>query len=563
MEAKILSKFLQYVIVILTVVSVCVSRKHELNLTDDSRKIVDVSTFGFFKNSLLVVNVSALVVKDPKHERQSIGFTLDKSISDGGASYLEEHAKNQCILKNTQDATENDSISVVFFTFNFTSRRLNINRKGRSLRHLHIFPMSEQPDCKKEMQGENPSRRRRDTAIASPPASQQSKMKQESTSAMPTNASQSPVNQSSQAPPLPLYNYIPIQGDKHVFNASFFVCLMTDSEEGLYNLFFHNCNKSELGLTIDVTEMNAQGNYLSAGDIPLPMLFIMTSFVYFTSSCYWFIYLRQHKDDVFKIHYLMFLLAVLKTLSLMFHAMDYHFISLDGSPMEAFAILFYITYLIKGALLFLNIALIGSGWAFVKPILSEKDKKLFIIVIPLQVFANVAYIITDTSEEGESQYATWKAVFVLVDILCCGAILYPVIWSIRHLQEAATTDGKAAISLSKLKLFRHFYILVVCYIYFTRIIVYLLKVTVPFRYMWLDEFFFEIATYCFFVITAYKFRPGSDNPYLQIPSDDEDDMDMDEVVTENGMTEGLTKIHTSSTSTTKAVQREGNYTASA
>ena len=48
--------------------------------------------------------------------------------------------------------------------------------------------------------------------------------------------------------------------------------------------------------------------------------------------------------------------------------------------------------------------------------------------------------------------------------------------SIRHLQEASQTDGTAAINLRKLKLFRHFYILVVCYIYFTRIIVYLLKV---------------------------------------------------------------------------------------
>ncbi len=48
--------------------------------------------------------------------------------------------------------------------------------------------------------------------------------------------------------------------------------------------------------------------------------------------------------------------------------------------------------------------------------------------------------------------------------------------SIRHLQEASQTDGKAAASLRKLKLFRHFYILVVCYVYFTRIIVYLLRV---------------------------------------------------------------------------------------
>ncbi|XP_022085290.1 protein GPR107-like isoform X2 [Acanthaster planci] len=558
MEVENMSTSLQYVIVILTVVSVCVSRKHELNLTDDTRKVVDVSTFGFFKNGLLAVNVSALVVKDPKHENQSIGFTLDKSISDGGASYLEEHAETQCILTNTKDVSENDSISNVTFTFNFTGLTLNVKRIGWSLKQLHIFEVSdEQPDCSKDMKGDYANGRRRDTATGQKQVTNQ---KQDSQPGQLYNETQPSVNQSSQDIHVPLLKYIPIQGDRNVFNASFYVCIKTDYEEGLYNLFFHNCNKSKLSLIISVVEMNAGGNYLSAGDIPLPTLFILVSFVYFASACYWFIYLRQHKEDVFKIHYLMFLLGVLKTLSLMFHAMDYHFISADGSPMEAFAILFYITYLIKGALLFLNIALIGSGWAFVKPILSEKDKKLFIFVIPLQVFANVAYIITDTSEEGESEYATWKTVFVLVDILCCVAILYPVIWSIRHLQEAATTDGKAAISLSKLKLFRHFYILVVCYIYFTRIIVFLVKIIVPFRYMWLDEFFFELATYSFFVITAYNFRPGSDNPYFQVPSDDEDEVEMEEVLTENGMTEGLMKVHTTNTSTTKAVQREGNHT---
>lgn len=54
--------------------------------------------------------------------------------------------------------------------------------------------------------------------------------------------------------------------------------------------------------------------------------------------------------------------------------------------------------------------------------------------------------------------------------------MFPVVWSIRHLQEAAHMDGKAAANLRKLKLFRHFYIMIVCYIYFTRVIVYLLKV---------------------------------------------------------------------------------------
>lgn len=43
--------------------------------------------------------------------------------------------------------------------------------------------------------------------------------------------------------------------------------------------------------------------------------------------------------------------------------------------------------------------------------------------------------------------------------------------SIKHLREASQTDGKAARSLHKLTLFRQFYVLVVSYIYFTRIVV--------------------------------------------------------------------------------------------
>jgi hypothetical protein len=105
-----------------------------------------------------------------------------------------------------------------------------------------------------------------------------------------------------------------------------------------------------------------------------------------------------------------------------------------------------------------------------------------------------------------------------------------VVWSIRHLQDASQSDGKATISLSKLKLFRHFYIMVVCYIYFTRIIVYLMKITVPFQYEWLDEMFKEVATFAFFVMTGYKFRPASSNPYFNVATDD---YDMEEVLIGN------------------------------
>ena len=65
----------------------------------------------------------------------------------------------------------------------------------------------------------------------------------------------------------------------------------------------------------------------------------------------------------------------------------------------------------------------------------------------------------------------------LLDLLCCGAILFPVVWSIKHLEQASKTDGKMVANLRKLRIFKHFYIMVICYIYFTRIIGYLLKVT--------------------------------------------------------------------------------------
>ena len=100
-------------------------------------------------------------------------------------------------------------------------------------------------------------------------------------------------------------------------------------------------------------------------------------------------------------------------------------------------------------------------------------------------------------------------------------------WSIRHLQEASHIDGKAAINLKKLKLFRRFYVMIVCYIYFTRIIVYIIRLVVPFQYEWLNVLFQNMATLLFFVSTGYHFQPAHSNPYFQLPQ--EEDLELEEV----------------------------------
>ncbi len=144
----------------------------------------------------------------------------------------------------------------------------------------------------------------------------------------------------------------------------------------------------------------------------------------------------------------------------------------------------------------ISIVLVGTGWTFIKYVLSENERRLFAIVVPLQVdwekleknhldptndfflqiLAITAYIFLEEKEEGEAVYVTWRQMFFLLDLICCGLILFPIVWSIKHLETASQTDGKVAVNLQKLKVFKQFYVMVICYIYFTRIISYLLKV---------------------------------------------------------------------------------------
>ncbi|OUC41501.1 lung seven transmembrane receptor [Trichinella nativa] len=289
-----------------------------------------------------------------------------------------------------------------------------------------------------------------------------------------------------------------------------------------------------------ITEKNTYG-YLSAGAAILPMLYMGFACAFFLLTLLWIGTLYYQKENLHKIHYLMAALVVLKTMSILIHGVHYNRILETGNHGEAWAFMFYSLHLynfihqvcsltavlmflylrLKGALLFGTLLLIGTGWSFFKNFLVERDRKMLMIIIPLQVVDNVALIALGEGELGDQSHFFWFRLFIMLDLLCCVAVILPVLWSIKHLEQASRTDGKASFNLEKLKLFQQFYIIIICYIYVTRIIKYLFEFSIPPRYSWVIVLLEESGTLIFFAITGYKFKPSPNNPYLELPQEED------------------------------------------
>ncbi|CAM5117792.1 unnamed protein product [Natator depressus] len=517
-------------------------RIHRLVLTGEKRADIHLNTFGFYANGSLEVNVSRLHLGlgSAKQEKPWVGFSLSRTRIREALSYPGKESHN-CTLE------QNGAESRILFLIDVNQKRVQVRKLGEQ-KKLQIYS-GLIPEVQNGGSDPKPANNSKAQAAASKGTETQQEVPGKGPNAgSPQKKTEGEAKQQDSGHRVEDL-VLALGNVNDSYNFSFHVVIGSEAE-GLYNLNFHNChnrapaNQMPYDITVMIREKNPDG-YLSAAEIPLIKLYLVMSACFLAAATVWVYFLCQHKFSVFKIHWLMAALAYTKALSLLFHSINYYFINTEGHPIESLAVMYFVTHLLKGALLFITIALIGTGWAFIKYILSDKEKKLFVIVIPLQVLANVAYIIIESSEEGSSDYASWKQILFLVDLLCCGAILFPVVWSIRHLQEASSTDGKAATNLAKLKLFRHYYVMVVCYIYFSRVIAILLKFTVPFQWQWLYELLVEVSTLVFFILTGYKFRPASNNPYLQLPQEDEEEgeeLQMNQVVTEAGVHEGLSKL---------------------
>lgn len=132
---------------------------------------------------------------------------------------------------------------------------------------------------------------------------------------------------------------------------------------------------------LDATFLNPGPNYLSAGDAPLPTLYL-AFFVLFTIALGVWIWVLTRdpvaNGTVHRIHYMMASLLTVKCLALLFESVRYHYIAMFGVS-ETWSIIYYIFATVKGIMLFTVILLIGSGYSLMKNYLSENEKRIILI----------------------------------------------------------------------------------------------------------------------------------------------------------------------------------------
>ncbi|KAF5296016.1 hypothetical protein FQR65_LT10319 [Abscondita terminalis] len=291
------------------------------------------------------------------------------------------------------------------------------------------------------------------------------------------------------------------------YNVNFSMNVTSSAEEGLYRLYFHNClhQQEAVNFQIQIIEMNSW-SYLSVEEMPLSFLYIISFVLYILSGTAWILLLRRSKHSVFELHYLMTAVIFVKALSLAFQAINYHMIGRLGRTITTWLLSYYVTYIANDVLLLITLVLIGTGWSFIKHVLLLHDKLIFCAIIPLQILGKVSFVIFNESELSTLSHETWGTVFRVMDFLCCCCILLPVFCSLRHLRQAKGVYGEHY-------LFRNFYIMIVIYIYFTRIVPFLLHTIVSFQYGWLEQALQEIITYIFLLWTGFKFRPAVHHQY--------------------------------------------------
>jgi len=115
-------------------------------------------------------------------------------------------------------------------------------------------------------------------------------------------------------------------------------------------------------------DKNGRNDYLPIGRTRLPMVYVVFYLVYCVFLATWVFVCHRQWMTVERIHMVMAALLLFKALKLACAAEDLWHVQRTGAP-HGWDVAFYVFGLFKGVLLFTVIALIGTGWSFLKPYL--------------------------------------------------------------------------------------------------------------------------------------------------------------------------------------------------
>ena len=107
----------------------------------------------------------------------------------------------------------------------------------------------------------------------------------------------------------------------------------------------------------------------------------------------------------------------------------------------------------------------------------------------------------------------WNHIFILADVICCCAVLFPIWWSTKNLRdESAKTGG--------MKMSEHYFDVLLVYFFITRAVVYASDLMLFYNHSMESWICAELPTLFFYFYTGYKFRPDRYNPFMDDPEEE-------------------------------------------
>ncbi|KAL7610095.1 hypothetical protein Lser_V15G11097 [Lactuca serriola] len=231
-------------------------------------------------------------------------------------------------------------------------------------------------------------------------------------------------------------------------------------------------------------------NFLSAELTQLPFLYIIFSFIYLSSLGFWILVCFKNRRIFNRTHLLMGGLLLVNCVHFMCVAADLHHVKMTGTA-HGLDVVFFIFQLMTAVLLSTVIVLIGAGWFFWKPFLKREEELVLMIVIVLEVWANVDPILP-----WEAAVPYNKENGSLADVIYCFAIYFSIALSSILLDEIRETD----LNGDKNKLWL-FMMLTIVYVLITKL--FLLALSTRWEVYVVKET--TILVFCMSII--YIFRP--------------------------------------------------------